>query len=531
VVIATLVAALPAMVGAAVLRAVGFESAMELAPQVTGPPPIGSFHDIRWLLIYHDSWLTFVAELLAATAVRAGLNTVLAVLCWPESHPRPPWPVLLRSNLVYAAVLALVLSPWAAVAGAASDTSLSWFLFGELVPVVLLASVLQRGAATLSWWRGLPSLPAVGWSLAGVGLATVDAAVIGFTPGWWAVPVSGVAGAVNGLLWWRLIHAEVVARPRLPRVPVAPTAVVCTAGLLLAMSQYSVVGEADAAAPMPTIPMTVPEAVMYVAGYDSVFDGRPSETATPSSHFSYRGQAADGRPLPYGPLDTHDSLAVSAARLAGQVEALHQRTGRRVALIAQSEGTLVVRTYLQTQPHPWADAAVLLSPLVRPGRIYYPPRDAGSGWGIALGWELRAMLAVVRWSSGTPVSPDEPFARSVVDHGPLYRDTMLCPAPGLRVVAFLPTASAVVVPPNAGPTAPVVELPGLHASLLGRPDVQRLIAAFLNGGGVGHHTGWYYPVIQKAAAAWQAPALAVHVNPAWPARAPDVSFGQDGCAH
>jgi hypothetical protein len=140
------------------------------------------------------------------------------------------------------------------------------------------------------------------------------------------------------------------------------------------------------------------------------------------------------------------------------------------------------------------------------------------------------MLTVVRWSSSTQVSPDEPFARSLVDHGPLYRDTMLCPVSGVRVVAFLPTVSAVVVPPNAGPTVPVVELPGLHASLLGRPQVQQLITSFLRGGRTDHVTGWYYPVIQKAAASWQASALAVHINPAWPAAAPDAYFGQGGCS-
>jgi hypothetical protein len=229
VVIATVVAAVTAMIEAAVLRATGFDSAVELAPQASALPPIGSFHDVRWLMIYRDSWFTFVAELLLAACVRAASNTTLASLCWPQECRRPPWLVLLRSNLAYAVALILVLSPWAAVCGAASDTSLSWFLFGELVSVMLLACVLQRGAASLSWWRGLPPWPSVGWSLAGVGLATVDAAVIGFTPGWRVVPVSGVSGAVNGMLWSRLVPAAIVARLRLPRVPVAPIAVVCTA--------------------------------------------------------------------------------------------------------------------------------------------------------------------------------------------------------------------------------------------------------------------------------------------------------------
>ncbi|GAA3434101.1 hypothetical protein [Kutzneria kofuensis] len=75
-----------------------------------------------------------------------------------------------------------------------------------------------------------------------------------------------------------------------------------------------------------------------------------------------------------------------------------------------------------------------------------------------------------------------------------------------------------------------MEFAGLHASLLGRLDVQHVITTFLLGARVGHRTGWYYPVIQKAAAAWQAPALAVRINPAWPAGVPDASFGQDGCS-
>ena len=53
--------ALP-VVETAILWAVGMETALGIAPQVSAPGPFDVFHDLRWLLVYHRSWLGLLVE-------------------------------------------------------------------------------------------------------------------------------------------------------------------------------------------------------------------------------------------------------------------------------------------------------------------------------------------------------------------------------------------------------------------------------------------------------------------------------------
>ncbi len=525
----------PVLVEIAVLRAIGFVSAFELAPQASATSPFGVFHDLRWAFVYHESWWAFAAEIIGIVAVRSTLNAAIVTVVWPEGTPRPGFWPLLQNNLVFTTVMVVVLSPWAAVAIAASGTSLSWFLFGEMLPVLVLAMVLQRGPIISTWWTGLPPLPAIGWSVASFVVLSAGGAVVGYTPGAWVVPVAAVAGSINAWLWYRTVHASVLGRSWLRIVPVAPIIIVLVGAGLLGMGLVS--SSSVNAAGRPPPPVDVPgaagvrQAVVYVAGYDSALDGQRRNTpGLPMVPFSYRGVDSAGQPLPYRPSVTHQSLATSARLLAEQVRLVHQRTGRPVALVAQSEGTTVVRTYLDTLPHPEVDTAIQLSPLVEAGRGYFPPATAGSGWGLVTGWELRGMVGVVRWISGTHVSADEPFVRSLLDHAPLYRDRMLCPVPGVRMIGFLPTSSAAVAPPGKTFGIPVVEQIGLHASLLGRPDIQRRVVEFLNGEVPGSPPGAHYQLIRNAAATWQAPALPLAYSPPWHVGdVPDAAFGGNGC--
>ena len=100
------------------------------------------------------------------------------------------------------------------------------------------------------------------------------------------------------------------------------------------------------------------------------------------------------------------------------------------------------------------------------------------------------------------------------------------------MIAFLPTAEAAVVPPELHADIPVLEVPGVHASLDSRADVQAETLSFLAGHPpVDHPQGPGYSLIQKAGAAWQAPALPIRLNPAWPKHVPDNTFGDDGCSY
>jgi hypothetical protein len=107
---------------------------------------------------------------------------------------------------------------------------------------------------------------------------------------------------------------------------------------------------------------------------------------------------------------------------------------------------------------------------------------------------------------------------------------MLCPVPGVRIVAFVPLADAAVVPPDQYAHIPVVGLVDIHGGMLPRADVQRQLLAFLADGQVDGGTGGWFPIVQRATSGWQAPALALRVNPAWHAAdQPDAAFDENGC--
>lgn len=535
-----------AMGEAGALIAVGFTSMVGLSPQITAPAPSAVFHDLRWIFVYHPSWGAFAGEMIGMLALRTVIDTVIIALVWPPGRPRPPWRRLLGWNLAFTAVAAALLSVWVCVAFAASGTSLSWFTFGELLPVLLIALVLQRGGITPDWWRGLPPVLTMVWTLVTFLALGVSAMIVGLIPGWWAVPVAGVAGAANAGLWREIVHSTLLVRRskvlllRLPRVaPLAtPIAVGVAAGALLLMGAVTGYGGSHGIGVPP--PRRAPAApgpkpvVLYIDGYDSSYNGSHPVTVSPGlvyEQYSYRGLNSKNLPLAYTALTTHQSLRRSAALLSRQVQVLHNRTGKPVKLLAVSEGTLVARDYLISFPHPHVDALVLLSPLVRPGRIYFPPPGA-NGWGVATGWELRVMFHLERAVGGVSGRPDEPFVRSVIDNAPKYRNHMLCPTPGVRTIAFLPLASAAIAPPGPLADVPVVQKPGLHAGLGRTQQVSADILRFLRGQSVASQQSTAYLLIRNAAVAWQAPALALAVNPVWdyPANGPDPSFGGAICA-
>ncbi|MFC0003974.1 alpha/beta fold hydrolase domain-containing protein [Micromonospora siamensis] len=514
-----LAALLPAL-EAAILAALHFRAALGLAPQLTAVRPYASYHDLRWVLVYHNSWPGFVAEFLAATALRGLLSSALVALAWPAGVDRPAGRWLVRRNLEVALLSNLVISPWAALSVAAAGVALSWYLFASLLPLIFLAPFLQRGGVVDHWWRGLPSTELVGWSLLNVVVLTLAGAVTSAGAGWWAVPVAMLAGAANGLLWQRTVRAAVLpSRVRWRRVPVTPVAFLLA--LLMPLAAQGVIGitaggSGEWRPPVfsQNLPERVAHAVIALAGYDSTYDGRPA--ADPRvERYSYRGLDGQDRPLPYQSVDTHQSLGRSAELLSAHVDALHRRTGLPVALIGQSEGAMVARTYLELRPRSPVDTVLLFSPLVRPGRAYYPPAAATSGWGLAAGWELRGLFAATNLVRRVRDDPDEPFVRSILDNAPFYRTRMLCPVPGVVMVAFLPTVTAAEAPPGEYSGIPVFQVPAFHGGVIGRTVAQERLIEALSGERAVRLRRPEYAPLQRLAAAWQAPPLPLSVNPAW----------------
>ncbi|MDM4719053.1 hypothetical protein QTQ03_05380 [Micromonospora sp. WMMA1363] len=517
-----LLAAVPSMLEMAVLAGLGFFAPQPLAPQVTAVWPYDSYHDLRWLLVYHDSWVTFALGLVIVIAVRGLLSAGLTALAWPPELPRPSWRWLVSRNLEVAALAIVIISPWAAISVAFSAVALSWYLFASVVPILLIAPFLQRAGVVRRWWRGLPSVALLGWSLLNFLVLTLAGAVIVSVPAWARIFVAGLAGVVNALLWRRTVWAAARRPVRWARVPVAPIAIVITMVAAVGMPPLAKVaaGTGTWRPPLVTrpLPERVPYAVIVLAGFESRWDGQPPVDPR-VARFSYAGTDDSGRPLPYRAEDTHRSLDSSAALLATQIDALHQRTGRPVALAGESEGALVIRTFLDKLPRGPVEVAMLFSPLIWPGRAFYP-RPGRDGWGVVTGWELRAIAGVLNMFRNVDAGPDEPFVRSVIVEAPFYRNRILCPVPGVRVIAFLPLVGAAEAPPGEYSRVPVYEVAALHGDVLSREDVYQQVIRFLSGERVDQPLR-VYEVVQRLGAAWQPPPLVLEVNPLW-------SVGREG---
>jgi hypothetical protein len=514
--------AVPVMAEAYLVEAVGTPGSVGISPQASAFWPYGTLHDLRWVLVYHRSWAGFVGESLAAITARGLLCTALTAIAWPREAPRPSLGRLAARNLLFTALLGMFLSPWAAMGIVASDVSVSWYVFGELVPVLIMAPVLQRGGIVAGWWRGLPPAGTTGLALLNFATLTAGGVLVFVVPEAVREPVAGLVGGVNGLLWaWAVRIAALHREVRWARVPVFPIVVAVVIGFMFTIGD---IAESGTRKPEVSEPPAVGQLeahtangpVVFLAGYNSHYDGEASGRTPPILRFSYQGTGSDGAPKAYKSTDTHQSLVTSSQLLARQVDDLHRSTGRPVSLLAESEGALVAHYYLVTMPHPNVRMVVLLSPPIRAGRSYYPPRQADTGWGVATGWELRGIFAVLGVAGGLPNSADEPFIRSLMDNAPLFRgNRMLCPVDGVETIAFLPTLDAAAVPPGLRAGIPIIEVPGPHGLLIDRPLTERRVVQFLNAGTANTRHSWDYDIIQRSGAAWQAPPLRLDLNRAW----------------
>ncbi|MGH9066430.1 MAG: hypothetical protein ACRD0J_02755, partial [Acidimicrobiales bacterium] len=282
---------------------------------------------------------------------------------------------------------------------------------------------------------------------------------------------------------------------------------------------------------------TIPGAAVLVAsGYGTHWNG-----VTPPHHlgpylerrFSYAGLGPGGRPLPYTSTDTTRPLVSLERLMAAQVEVLHAASHGPVSIVADSEGSLVAKAYLAASPGAPVDNLIMVSPLVRPARVYYPP--AGSpGWGVAGGIGLLGISDSVRSVAPLPLSPASPFLRSVVQEAPLLRPLLSCPLPGVRQFALLPLADAVASPDPYPIGIPSVVIPAFHGGMLTNPSADREIRAVLGGGHLLPTPAWSLAdqAIRSAASAWQVPELALPLEPAWsppPGRDAVWRGGRSGC--
>ncbi|MFO7591354.1 MAG: hypothetical protein R6X23_10745 [Acidimicrobiia bacterium] len=522
-------AALPAL-EAALIVSLGPVSAAPLATQVVAPAPYGVFHDLRWLLVYHWSWIAFGLLAVVMIIVRAALDTSLVRAAWPRTLARPGRRDAFRHAVRFTALQALVLLPFAVLTFAMAVTSLSWLFFVSVPVLVMVAVLMHQGDVTPRWWRDRPSSVTVAATLAAFAMLSVTGAVIVAVPRGVAPVVAAIGGIAMAWCRLRIVRslasdAEPAETDRAPRRrPFVLGGLAAVLGLVVGGTGIGfavAVAVESGRSPLPRASgRSAGSPVLVVKGFNSKWDG-VTRLWVRGDHrirrFSYRGLDARGAPRPYDRVATHRALPDLAREMRRQVEAFHEATGSPVSIVAESEGALVALTYLNATADAPVDAAVLLSPLLAPGRVAYPP-PGDDGWGVASGTVLGGLAALVGAVGPVDVSADTPLFRSIVERGPSLGALLACPVPEVRGYAVLPIDAGVAAPAPADVAYPYEVVPAFHGGLLGDATTARHVEQVLAGRDAPDGSGSWRAIgdgVGALAAPWQAPDLEPSLREEW----------------
>jgi len=187
--------------------------------------------------------------------------------------------------------------------------------------------------------------------------------------------------------------------------------------------------------------------------------------------FSYLGLTAAGQPIPYGPAAGNLPIQVLGDRMATQVEALYQKAGVPVDVVAESEGTLGLYAMLARHPHVPVKSVTLLSPIIEPGQL---------GQADVPGVALTTLNNLIGGMSPYGSSGADALIDSVSQFGARYFE-QVARQQSLPWLAVIPLADAVTLPDCSWPRN-VIFVDGFHGGLLGRVFVRQLVEAFLAGG-------------------------------------------------
>ena len=498
-----------------VLAASGITSGMGLAGQVTAPGPFGVFHDLRWLFVFHDSVLEFVLGAVGLVGGRAVLGALLVRSAWPGRPP--PFATLVRHSLTITAVAALLLSPWVTLMFGAAVIPLSWLFFASLPPALATILLLHHGGIDGGWWRRLPPARSAAWmglsflvlSLSALGVAGQPLPVV--------AAVLAATGLWNAWAWEHCVRTIALGLPSRPR-RLAPVTVLSAALVFAVVAGGSQIGFAlrastDPGAWIPGDPEAGDRAVLLVGGFASgcCDEGPILQGDAPGlfvQQFSYWGLTGEGDPVPHPGSATDADLSRMAGLMARQVDSLAARSGGPVAVVAESEGTLVVTAYLVDHPEAPVDRLMLLSPIVDPGRATFP--DPGEeGFGVVAGYELRVFTGLIDAMAPFVISADGPLTDSVRREASDLRGEAVCDRPAIEEVVVVPLADAVTAPAGQGPGIEEIVVPGFHGGLRGRPDIQEMIRSWVLGADLEGSEVWAAvgQVITGTASAWQVPGL------------------------
>jgi hypothetical protein len=501
----------------------GLETALGIAPQASAPAPFDVFHDLRWLLVYHRSWVGLAVEAAAFVLFRTAVTAFMVRAAWPEGEELPPLRRTLTSSAAFVVTAAVLLSPWVALLFGMAVVSISWLFFVAVPGALAVIVLVHHGAIERGWWRHMPPMRTVGWVGLSFVVLSIFGALLSVSPPVFRLPLAALAGLFNAWAWFGIVHA-VAGRPT-PRFIPAPAGLVAVIVIVVggaAIGFETVTSRARLSHAAHAETARRPETgkpVLIVSGFGTHWDGvetRRLPGAFDERRFSYRGVGPDGQPLRYGEDDTHRSLADLAREMRSQVDAFHHQTGKPVSIVAESEGSLVAKTYLAATPGAPVNELVMLSPLVSPARVYYPP-DGHEGWGVAAGVELKGLTAGLKVISPIDLTPDTPLLRSIADNASSVRELLTCPLPGVDQLALFPLADAVASPHPTAIGIPASVVPAFHGGLLSSGAVHKTIALRLDGGKLPQYDVWssVERVVRVASSAWQVPPLPLSLNPAW----------------
>ena len=432
-----------ATVEATLIGLLGPRSALALAPQATATAPYGVFHDLRWLLVYSHSWLTVGLESLGFLVIRGGLTALTVHLAWPYDAPRPPFVVLARRALAFTAAAAVLLAFSSSLLVGLAVISVS-YLFFTAVPVALFIALLIHQGPVVTWWRTRPTLRTLGWAALSFVVLTLGGGAIAASPWPADIVFAAAVGLFNAWAWLGIVRA-LASRPSHRFVPIAPVGIAAVVAIVLVGVVISVQLETASrriATANPSAPSTAGtgQPLLVITGFDSHWHGGDPLDFGPGfeqRRFSYAGLDGSGQPLIFHGRDTDRPLPDIVHLLDTQVRAFASQTGQPVDIVSDSEGSLVAKVFLLVHPDAAVRSIVLTSPLVAPGRAYFPARGS-DGYGIAAGWGLRGVSAALGALTPLDLSPDGPFLRSIANHGPSLRDALGCPLPHTTQARALP---------------------------------------------------------------------------------------------
>lgn len=487
----------------------------QLAAQTSGVSPFGVFAAMRWVSVYHNSLLSFAGELLLALALIWALTTSCVLLAWPAAKERPTWSRVALQSLLSTVLSALLLAPSVVLLFGAAAIPLSWLFIAAVPAALLVVLILHPVAVSADWWKTPLSLQALGWVLAQFLVFSLAAAATALAPLWVSALVTSLVGLFNAFAWNSLVPA-VVDRPASARiVPMVPAAIVVLVavvigGTVLGFSRahpQSSALRAPAAAGRPG-----GHPVLIVSGYASTWDGQPKHPIPGSLDevpFSYKGLTSSGAPRPYESADTVKPIPLLDGMLIRQIAVLHSETGRRVDVVAESEGALIAKSALMADTSAPVDSLVLASPIVAPGRVSYP-EEGSQGWGVASAIGLRAVASAFQGVAPVNLSPNNAFLNSVRETGRTLAVATGCPLQGVRQAAILPLADATVTPPDVDFDYPTVVVAAFHGGLLTEATGEKIVSNALLGRSLGGN-GFLEvaeTTISSASEAWQVPTLA-----------------------